>query len=216
MGPWPQCIIVVMLALPLMTCGPTSGSIAGDVQAAQQPTVVQRATPVAMRTESSPLSPNGLPTTGTLSKTPPDTCPVTRSPNPPFTPSPPYPRSAPGEDEFWYGTDSLWTAIPQTGAWSDLPHNPEGYTQKVFWWRKGYSVTAEPEPHLTVTGRRLDASAPLLNVSRATNASAPDIQSAMLVGVDFPTLGCWEITGQYASTELSFVIWIAPSTPARR
>jgi hypothetical protein len=32
----------------------------------------------------------------------------------------------------------------------------------------------------------------------------------MLVGVDIPTLGCWEITGQYNGTELSFVVWIAP------
>jgi hypothetical protein len=95
-------------------------------------------------------------------------------------------------------------------VWSGLPHNPEGYTQKVFWWRKGYSWTAEPEPHLIVTGRRLDESASPLNVSRATNAFAEDIQSAMLVGVDFPTLGCWEITGQYAGMELSFVVWVAP------
>lgn len=209
MESWPQYIIVVMLALPLTTCGPTSGSIAGDVQAAQQPTVEQRATSVITRTESTGLALTGLPTIDTLSKTLPDSCPVTRSPNPPFIPAPPYPRFAPGDQEFWYGTDLLWTAMPQTGVWSSLPHNPEGYTQKVFWWRKGYSVTAEPEPRLTVTGRRLDASAPLLSVSRATNASAPDIQSAMLVGVDFPTLGCWEITGQYASTELRFVIWIA-------
>jgi hypothetical protein len=32
----------------------------------------------------------------------------------------------------------------------------------------------------------------------------------MLVGVDFPTLGCWKITGKYAGAELSFVIWVAP------
>ena len=33
----------------------------------------------------------------------------------------------------------------------------------------------------------------------------------MLVGVDFPTLGCWKITGKYAyaDVELSFVVWVA-------
>ena len=31
---------------------------------------------------------------------------------------------------------------------------------------------------------------------------------AMLVGVDFPTTGCWEITGRYADAELSFVVWV--------
>jgi len=95
-------------------------------------------------------------------------------------------------------------------VWSALPHNPEGYTQKVFWWRQGYSWKDEPEPQLSVTGRRLDTPAPPLNVSKATNAFAEDIQSAMLVGVDFPTLGCWEITGRIEGNELSFVVWVAP------
>jgi hypothetical protein len=100
--------------------------------------------------------------------------------------------------------------VPGNGVWSALPLNPDGYTQKVFWWRKGYSWQNEPQPRLTVTGRRIDASAPPLLVSKATNAFAADIGSAMLVGVDFPTLGCWEITGRYADAELSFVVQIVP------
>jgi len=94
--------------------------------------------------------------------------------------------------------------------WSGLPNNPEGFTQKIFWWSSLFSLKDELEPALVVFGERLDAKAPPLKVSRATNASAGDIGSAMLVGVDFPTLGCWKITGQYKKTELSFVIWIAP------
>ena len=127
----------------------------------------------------------------------------------PFTPSAPYPLKPPG-DYFWYGTDSLWTALPQNGVWASLPRNPQGYSQKVFWWRKGYSWTEEPQPALSVTGHRLDGAAPLLNVTRATNAYAEDIQSAMLVGIDFPTLGCWEITGRYDDAELTFVVRVAP------
>jgi hypothetical protein len=90
-----------------------------------------------------------------------------------------------------------------------LPHNPEGYTQKIFWWRVGYAWNEEPQPEFKVSGERLDAKAPPLIVSDATNAFADDIGSAMLVGVDFPTLGCWKITGQHKDTELSFVIWVA-------
>ena len=71
-----------------------------------------------------------------------------------------------------------------------------GYTQKVFWWRQGYSAGIEPRPQLTVTGRRLDAAALPLVASSATNASA-DFGAVMLVGVDLPTLGCWEINGHY-------------------
>jgi hypothetical protein len=33
---------------------------------------------------------------------------------------------------------------------------------------------------------------------------------AMMTGVDFPSLGCWKITGKYKKSELSFVVWVAP------
>jgi hypothetical protein len=31
----------------------------------------------------------------------------------------------------------------------------------------------------------------------------------MVVGIDFPTLGCWEITGHYEDDELTFVVWVS-------
>jgi hypothetical protein len=140
---------------------------------------------------------------------PPANCPVTVPQSPPFVPPAPY-DSLGDDGEFWYGSDSLWTAVRENGIWEALPHNPGGYTQKVFWWRDGYVWTKEPEPELTVTGERLDVTAPPLHASKATNASASDIGSAMLVGVDMPTLGCWKITGKYKDAELSFVVWVAP------
>jgi hypothetical protein len=140
---------------------------------------------------------------------PPANCPITVPQNPLFVPPAPY-DSMGFEGEFWYGSDSLWTAVRENGIWETQPHNPEGYTEKVFWWRDGYVWTEEPEPALTVTGERLDAPAPPLTVSHATNAYASDIGSAMLVGVDMPTLGCWKITGKYGDAELSFVVWVAP------
>jgi hypothetical protein len=140
---------------------------------------------------------------------PPASCPITISQNPPFVPPAPYDLMG-YEGEFWYGSNSLWTAVRQNGIWEALPYNSEGYTQKVFWWRDGYVWDQEPEPELTVTGERLDAPAPALNASKATNAFASDIGSAMLVGVDMPTLGCWKITGKYGEAELSFVVWVAP------
>jgi len=127
---------------------------------------------------------------------------VTVPQNPAFTPPAPY-DSLGFEGEFWYGSNSLWTAIPSDAIWySD--------TLKLFWWREGYVWTEEPEPALTVTGERLDASALPLIASKATNAYAGDIGSAMLAGMDFPTLGCWKITGKYGEAELSFVVWVAP------
>jgi hypothetical protein len=68
----------------------------------------------------------------------------------------------------------------------------------------------EPKPDLAVTGQRLDAKAPPLIVSQATNAYASDIGFAMLVGVDFPTHGCWKVRGEYKKASLEFVVWVAP------
>jgi hypothetical protein len=152
---------------------------------------------------------SGLDTPDLVSREAPASCPLTMPQNPPFTPPPPYDTMG-YQGEFWYGTNALWTAVRENGTWEALPHNPEGYTQKVFWWRDGYAWIDEPEPELIVTAERLDGHAPLVKASKATNASAADIGSAMLVGVDLPTLGCWKITGKYDHAELSFVVWVAP------
>ena len=137
-------------------------------------------------------------------------CPVTLPDSSSFKPSLPFLPTEPFPGEFWFGSENLWTALPNDGKWSGLPLNPEGYTQKIFWWSALFSLKDELEPDLVVFGERLDEKALPLKVSKATNASASDIGSAILVGVDFPTSGCWEITGQYKKTGLTFVIWVAP------
>ena len=182
---------ILILAALVIGCAPKAAAQPEPVKALEDPMPTQ--------TITSEVVPHD----------PPASCPITIPQNPPFTPPAPY-DSMGFEEEFWYGSSSLWTAVRESGVWEALPHNPEGYTQKVFWWRDGYVWTNEPEPALTVTGERLDAPAPPLNVSKATNASASDIGSAMLVGVDMPTLGCWKITGKYGDAQLSFVVWVAP------
>jgi hypothetical protein len=203
---WHPYILSIILALLLTACGVSDGTAAMSVPTAIPPTSVQR-TP---NDNSGALQPAERSTPNVMPNTPPKTCPVTRPPTTAFTPPSPYSRYAPSPDMVWYGTDALWTVVPKTGVWSGLPDNPTGYTQKVLWWRKGYSWTDEPEPQLVMTGRRVDAPEASFQTLKATNAFADDIQSAMLVGVDFPTLGCWEITGHYAGTQLSFVVWVAP------
>jgi hypothetical protein len=148
-------------------------------------------------------------TSEVVSRNPPTSCPLTIPQELVFVPPVPY-DSLGFEGYFWFGSSSLWTSIPQDAVWFGLPDNPEGYTQKVFWWRDGYVWNEEPEPNLIVTGERLDAEASPLKVSKATNAYASEIGSAMLVGVDFPAYGCWKITGKYQDAELSFVVWVAP------
>ena len=141
---------------------------------------------------------------------PPADCPVTTSENVSFKAPEPHSSVTPWEGIFWYGTEGLWTALHTDGVWAKLPKTSDGYTQKIMWWSDFYVLKDEPEPALTVTGRRLDAKAGPLRFYGATNAMADDIGDAMLTGVEFPTLGCWEITGQYKKWGLTFVVWIAP------
>ena len=153
--------------------------------------------------------------TGTVAMAddPPATCLATRPPSPPFVPPSPYPAEPPGGGRFWFGTEKLWTALPAEGAWRGLPHyrpTDSSYRQKIFWWREGYDWLADPTPKLTVRGRRLDAPAPLLVAPPATNGYHQDLKSFMLVGVDLPTLGCWEITGRFEGQSLTFVVWVSP------
>jgi len=137
----------------------------------------------------------------------PASCPATHAAEPPFVPPAPYP-SKPAGAEFWYGTPELWTSLPTTGSWPDLPYVRGAYVQKVFWWRDGYDWRSETTPQLTVEGMRIDRTAKPLVASPATNAFSTDIGSAMLVLVEVPASGCWKITGDYRGAQLTFVVSI--------
>ena len=186
-----------ILTIPLLLagCAGTAGAQTDEV----------KPTDIAVKAEPSA-------TPEVVSQQPPAECPISIPPHPEFVPpSIPFvsPPSEPLPNSFWFGSEHLWTSLPMDGTWPSLPHNPEGYTQKIFWWSDHYSLK-EQQPDLIVTGQRLDAKAPPLHASKATNASSGDIGESMLTGVDFPTLGCWKITGQYKDAELSFVVWVAP------
>ena len=65
----------------------------------------------------------------------------------------------------------------------------------------------EPPTKLTVTGTRLDAPALPLAADLATKAWIGD-HYFMVDNIDFPTVGCWEVTGRYEDDELTFVVWV--------
>ncbi|HJQ13308.1 MAG TPA: hypothetical protein VJ830_01070 [Anaerolineales bacterium] len=190
----------ILIMVLLAGCAPKGVAQPAEVRALENPI------PTAL---SEPSATAEITKSDVVPHDPPSSCLVTTPQDPAFVPPSPY-DSLGFEDTFWYGSNSLWTALNQNGVWSGLPYNQNGYSQKVFWWREGYVWNEEPDPDLVVTGERLDAPAPPLDSSKGTNAYAADIGSAMLVGVDFPTLGCWKITGKYADAELSFVVWVTP------
>lgn len=144
-----------------------------------------------------------------LPQFPPDSCPITPQPDPAFVPPEPHPPQAPYGD-YWYGSDALWTLLRPDGRWHSLPQDDHGYGQKVLWFREGYDMTTEQQPILTVTGRRLDDDSATFETSDATNGYHRDVGEFMLTGVTLPSAGCWEITGSYRQTSLSFIVWVAP------
>ena len=63
---------------------------------------------------------------------------------------------------------------------------------------------------MIVTGRKLGATAPPL-VFGGANAGWGDKEHAFIVtGVNFPTRGCWQVTGDYDGDKLTFVVWPGP------
>lgn len=120
------------------------------------------------------------------------------------------PVSLPDPETQLYGAeDGLRVFISHDGIWDQLPHNSEGYTQKLFWKFPGYNWIEEQTPDLDMYGQQLDGDGYFERSVPATNAFADSLYgSAILTGVDFPNTGCWQITGEYRDASLSFVVWV--------
>jgi hypothetical protein len=65
---------------------------------------------------------------------------------------------------------------------------------------------ADPPPAIAISGRRLDGDAPPLVVTGA-NGSWTTVDFIMS-GVNFPSTGCWEITGRFKGAEAKFVVLV--------
>jgi hypothetical protein len=135
-------------------------------------------------------------------------CQPTR-PQPSFTAPPPAPAKPPahyGSD--WFGSPELWTMLERDGeTWSGLPRSNGFYGQKTFWWSVNWPFNEELEPRITVSGRRLDGPGRFFSEGPGTNAHA-NFGAAMLIGVGFPTTGCWEITARYKGAVLSYMVLV--------
>jgi hypothetical protein len=110
--------------------------------------------------------------------------------------------------ENWYGTEKLAVILTRDGVWRGLgpAHN---FRNKLFFWSKGFE--AGSEKYLKVTGARLDDANSQAVISRPTNAYADSLGGwTMLVLVEFPSPGCWQINGEYMGEKLTFVVQVHP------
>jgi len=121
-------------------------------------------------------------------------CPVTQPLNPPLTPPPAVSAGEPiGTGGFWYGIDGLWVTLPSQGSLLQ--------SDKKVWW---HTIPG----WLAVEGRRLDMPAPPLMVNIPPGYDEMNLQAT---GLNFPTLGCWEVIGRVSGHELRFVVNVIPA-----
>jgi len=139
----------------------------------------------------------------------PGSCSVTR-PDPAFVPPAPYPEVAPPLYESeWFGSAELWTMIHRDGeVWNHFPRGPDHLFVKSFWWSLAWAGSRDdPTPGITVAGTRLDGPGTFTS-GPVTNAQRDDFGEAMLVGMEIPSPGCWQITATYGDAVLSYVVWV--------
>lgn len=147
-----------------------------------------------------------------------DGCPVTVPPQPGLIPPEPYPPEPPLFPEpfqdVWYGSPELWTILDHNGAvWRGLPVAQDGHVgDKTLWFSENFS-TAEGEDFtgdadITVTAVHLDGSSPEVIERGGVPSFNRDIKNFMLVGLELPEPGCWEVTATYRGAELSYVVLV--------
>ena len=124
-------------------------------------------------------------------------CPVTQ-------PNGDVPPGAGNPEYGGYGNDALWTNLWMWGE-GPVPVQPvpgePGRTRGPGKWAWYRYVPGE----LTIEGRRLDAPAPPLRASVPDGYGATGFQVS---GLDFPTPGCWEVTGRVGDASLTFVVLV--------
>jgi hypothetical protein len=146
------------------------------------------------------------------------TCPVTKAPDPPFTPPERWKPESPGDGGYFlFGTTGLWALVHN--HWrlhldgTKLPYFSEHYE-----WKN------EPDPRMVVLARRLDAPAELVWADWVNGAGPshrfsepidPTKPGSMVTSLQVPTAGCWEITARYAPVRgkveiLSYTVLVEP------
>lgn len=104
----------------------------------------------------------------------------------------------------WYGSESLAVLLQPDGRWHGLGPR-HGFRDKLWWYSTAFEVGMESQ--LKITGRRLDGQSPPARISRTTNAQGMAGGGlAMLMLVEFPSAGCWQLTGEFKGQQLTFVV----------
>jgi hypothetical protein len=135
-------------------------------------------------------------------------------PPPPLSADPAVNLSGLGKNQFWFGSQKLWTMLPIDGIWRpwQAPSGPGdfAYSNKLPWARMNPPFSRKDGP-LTITGKRLDGRAPRFTETEESSGFGHDYASkGIMGGINIPVSGCWQVTGHYKDQDLSFTVWVAP------
>ena len=114
-------------------------------------------------------------------------------------------RADPIRSAYWYinADRTIWAGAVPAGGWppGGTLYSGSGVVkgQKTYWVRPQGT-------QLVISGHRLDASAP------AVEAHIPCCYPTgfQIVGLLFPTDGCWEVRAKAGDSELRFVTYVKP------
>ncbi|MFN2472134.1 MAG: hypothetical protein ABR583_14325 [Gaiellaceae bacterium] len=111
-------------------------------------------------------------------------------------------RSPTGEPAgVWHGNGALAVGLWPRGvlAPGDGQRDADGSLAAKFgWWRSADVV-------ITIEGRSLDGVGPLLRGSAGDVLGTSGLVPSL---IDFPSPGCWEVTGHAGATSLTFVVLV--------
>jgi len=131
-------------------------------------------------------------------------CPVTLPSSSPVQ----VPKSSSSGSFAWYGSEALAVRLPVDGRWKGKGPG-KNFFDKFWIWRQGYDARTETRPALTFSGIKLGGDPERMQIDSATNAYGPG-WSQMLVGMEFPSAGCWQISAKYLyagiTHDLTFVV----------
>ena len=143
----------------------------------------------------------------TIPDLPPPSCKVTLPPDGLYLPPSAGPWYGETADQFYFGTDKLWTVLPVDGIWRGSDAAGPGdfvYADKMPWYRVSTGMPEKLGP-LTITGKRLDGPAPTFI---ETNEDFQYNPGGMMGGISIPAYGCWRINGHYADGDVTFTVWV--------
>jgi hypothetical protein len=111
----------------------------------------------------------------------------------------PWPQGA-----TWFGTEALAVMLPKDGVW---PTTAPGrlIAVKLIWYTAGFKPGMER--HFVGQIERLDKGPNDAVMSRPTHAGGESLGAwTIMVGLNFPSAGCWRIAGEYLGQKLAFVV----------